>query len=644
MKKKTLIVPVVAAMLAVSCGNNPTPVKDWSQEKKDFMTAELGEVLPYFDFDAASLYWETDHDEFGGYVFAFDDNQTNLVESYGEKLLAAEFQYDAQSEAYYKRTDKSTIKFGMYYYTPSESSQELPGNVINIEYMYNEEPSIGAWSEDVQAAMTNMFGYVFPYASIDKGEIFRTGKTTDMGFYMYGTVESNKLVTYFTRLEREGFEVYQDLDGSVYALKVIGDNEVRVDAIYLDAEEAAKYGYDSGVNELDFTITSAKLNHFPDGEIAKAIEYFAEETISVPDLETAGEGVYYIYEEEAYNGGVFFAAAYGYGVTSIEIQRFILSLIGNGWLVSGAGDGDYILYLPESKVSVNVSDYSSSPDEEDPYTVSVLFYSYGDDNGPIDNGAVAKSLVFLLGLSDEDIVAPTEEGDTTYTIQHSFNEAPLDVINQGIGAAVSYSGYYFFNEDLSSVEYEDPEAEEKVVKAYKYYFLSDGWTEDNNGQQVYTEVSKDPEVAGQVNVKIVISGVPAEKIWTMQSVFEALLANEDSKNWIAYGPFDNTTYILGVGLFVPQYKETVQKFVLEDFTKVLKGFVTEQTEWLKGQYEDGTEYEYYRFEWTSKDGTKKVVFEIDVYYDEEYEATRFDYIAIDVVPNPETPETPEAGE
>jgi len=650
MKKKTLIVPVVAAMLAVSCGSAPT-VRDWSEDVKSFMSEKLGEVLPFLALDEASTVIGYEADEFGGYFSAYDDNATNLVEAYGQKLVdEAKFVFDQDSGAYYKENELSTIQVALSYY--DAQSGVTPGNEINVNFMYNESPEIGDWSADVKTKMQSMFGMVFPYASIDKGEIFRFGTSTEVEFYMFGEVESNKCVTYLTRLTQVGFEIYVDESYNYYALAQVGDNTVKVEVAYLDEEEAAKYGYTSALNEIDISFTSLKKDSFPAVETKSGIEYYAEEEVPVPDFTAQAEGVFYYYEQqimELFEGfEVLYLDTYAYGVTSAELAQYARTLIGQGWVLSYYDGTDYSLMYPNSYMLVDLIDHSESVDPKDPYTAQFSFYSYFSDNGDFENEDVATTLAFLLQLPAESIVAPAEETDTTYYVVTSYSEATVEQVVPYISSAISYSGYYFFNQDLSSVEYEDPEAEEKVVKACKYYFLTDGWTEDNNGQYIYLEVSKDAEVAGKVNVSIKIAGNPVEKIWTPLDVLEKLVADTAIGSSLGFASKDihdlgDGQYVLSAYRWPSEYAQLIVNIVMSSIQSGLRDFSTEQTEFLTREVEiEGETYTVYYvvYTWTSRDGSKTVALNFNYFIDGDGMINPA-LSAYEIAANPEAPETGE---
>lgn len=129
--KKIFILPALFALVATGCGEDEQPQSvEWSQEIKAEMTEYLGLVLPYVQFDEATLYHEWSEEESG--YFIGDDSETNVLDGYGDRLIRTGWTAVTQ-EGYVNYTKSSeagelTLHYGWY-----EATEEYPcGNEIAI--------------------------------------------------------------------------------------------------------------------------------------------------------------------------------------------------------------------------------------------------------------------------------------------------------------------------------------------------------------------------------------------------------------------------------------------------------------------------------------------------------------------------------
>lgn len=129
--KKILILPALFALVATGCGENEQPPSvEWSQEIKAEMTEYLGLVLPYVQFDEATLYHEWSEEESG--YFIGDDSEINVLDGYGDRLIRTGWTAATQ-EGYVNYTKSTeagelTLHYGWY-----EATEEYPcGNEIAI--------------------------------------------------------------------------------------------------------------------------------------------------------------------------------------------------------------------------------------------------------------------------------------------------------------------------------------------------------------------------------------------------------------------------------------------------------------------------------------------------------------------------------
>ncbi len=129
--KKILILPALFALVATGCGEDEQPSSvEWSQEIKAEMTEYLGLVLPYVQFDEATLYHEWSEEESG--YFIGDDSETNVLDGYGDRLIRTGWTAVTQEGYvnYTKSTEAGELTLHAQWY---EATEEYPcGNEIAI--------------------------------------------------------------------------------------------------------------------------------------------------------------------------------------------------------------------------------------------------------------------------------------------------------------------------------------------------------------------------------------------------------------------------------------------------------------------------------------------------------------------------------
>ena len=100
--KKSLIIPALATLLAVSCGQgggSGNGKKDWNADLKDAMDLTLGEVLPFASLDSKTTeYQYYSFFGYGGVIEIQDENKKNVLTDYDTKLTKAGFAYEEVPE------------------------------------------------------------------------------------------------------------------------------------------------------------------------------------------------------------------------------------------------------------------------------------------------------------------------------------------------------------------------------------------------------------------------------------------------------------------------------------------------------------------------------------------------------------------
>lgn len=145
---KILPLALTAALMVTGCRNNkkpepqpepPAPEPTWSEEVAAAMELYCGEVLPYAEFNEESISYEYD-DSLGGLglfqFFIYDDNETNVLEGYDEKLIAAgfeytEFEYEGTTYISYDKTNE--VGFISVDFKYKEATEDTAaGNTITV--------------------------------------------------------------------------------------------------------------------------------------------------------------------------------------------------------------------------------------------------------------------------------------------------------------------------------------------------------------------------------------------------------------------------------------------------------------------------------------------------------------------------------
>lgn len=192
--RKSLIIPALATLLAVSCGKGgTTPSKNgWSKEMKQEMESLFGEVMPYAEFDSASLYRNVSTDYLAWYgqilYYMYDSNNKNVLTDYDSKLESAGFTYDVELEGYTKTNSKGYELEVYYGFDMSDPTD--PGNYLNV-YFKHEAITTQEFPTSTVEAFYNAMGLEsvnvipFGYAEGETGGYFTTEITPAIAGYIY---------------------------------------------------------------------------------------------------------------------------------------------------------------------------------------------------------------------------------------------------------------------------------------------------------------------------------------------------------------------------------------------------------------------------------------------------------------------------
>lgn len=481
--RKTLIIPVVATMLAVSC--SPTSGGDWSKEVKEFFNEQIGEVLPYVSLDKNSVTFDYEYDEFGGYFLATDANLKDKVDGYEKKLEKAEFVFDENQGWYYKETSIAKVAVSFDYDEGAEEG-DLGENWLQVMYVYKEAPALD-WTEAAKTWMTSKIGTVIPYANLTEPEF---ESATGVAHYIFSFDELNKVASYPMRLSLDGWE-YKS--GSFYKETTLG-------------KAAVSYAYLDTMIEIDLDLVEAEFASYPASEVelfynykSKADSYVGE----IPEFAAAGEEISFVYCEDLYGDEDEYIWPYGdiyaFGVTKEEVIAYAYALEKAGWLFSYVDEevGSYCLIYPNSNAYADIE----LPGDEDEYDAWISF-QYLPAATSWNNSYVANTMVTVLGLNPETNVEH-EEGSSSYIVWANELNGEFESLEAAFEYVVSLvPGCYVYDESGKVVE-EDNIAIDMPIEDYEdglpfvSFYVTKGETEGAYGLYMVIDGTFAPLSANQ---------------------------------------------------------------------------------------------------------------------------------------------------
>ena len=133
----------------------------WSTEIQAEMNKYIGEVLPYVQLNEDTIYhgYDDTYGSLGAFYYVIgDENENNVLEGYGDSLVAAGYVYDSDEygEYYDKDINGFTVSVSFDYYDAETDSN--PGNEITVfvpQYV-DEEYLLAAGYEKVQGWPTEL--------------------------------------------------------------------------------------------------------------------------------------------------------------------------------------------------------------------------------------------------------------------------------------------------------------------------------------------------------------------------------------------------------------------------------------------------------------------------------------------------------
>ena len=153
MKRKGLIISTaLIALLAVGCnkGNGGKTKSPWGEFLASAMKEAFGEVLPFVQFNEENVRFQFQTNGAAGRFTILDDNEDNIFDGYGDKLIKKGFE-EAEDEygIYYEKEKNGFSNEVSFDWYPATADYEA-GNELDAYYGYEtEEAYIAAHSSSL---------------------------------------------------------------------------------------------------------------------------------------------------------------------------------------------------------------------------------------------------------------------------------------------------------------------------------------------------------------------------------------------------------------------------------------------------------------------------------------------------------------
>ena len=146
-------------------------IQDWEQDDKDLMIEIVSEVIPVAPLTSNYL-CISDEDEYGPYLYIYDEQSPDISEEYSDILIANGYLYDSFSEGYYfyyKEVSEESLLILQFGYYPGDSDYPasmdlfawLEGNTSSLE-------TITSWDQELLDMMQEVLSTPLPVASLTK--------------------------------------------------------------------------------------------------------------------------------------------------------------------------------------------------------------------------------------------------------------------------------------------------------------------------------------------------------------------------------------------------------------------------------------------------------------------------------------------
>lgn len=490
MKKsiKTIAFTLLSVGMLAGCNKPaPGPAKDWSDEVKATMTALMGEVLPYVELDEETFYFQYTY-ETGVVEFVVgDDNETNLVENYGQDLKAAGFKYVSMgSEAYYRKTNEAgysiSLEFGYY-----EATAEHPaGNEI---YGVVEMPEFTSWPEELVKLI-----FVINDADYFDVPAFEAANATfevDTYLYwgilpygaqvlVYGATEA-EIAAYEAKLEAAGWDYDAESGSATKAFPEL-DGIATIGAFAVDPEideetqEVVEEGY-YAIIPL-FSLDAIPTETWPAEKIAAAFDTLGLPAFEIPAPTSTGHTFEYRFDKGNLEYADETEPYYCYDnlyINNMSAEQFAAygeTLNAAGWEgTASAGGSNFTKHNDSAKATAQIKLAWTSSESYGDYATLRIYYVMSPDPSPDWPSEALAAAFETLGLPAFEVPAPEGEG---VGFKFEFDSSNANYLD--------YPAYCYDNVQVYGLDADG-------VEAYFAKLATAGWEVSYAGSS-YTEFTK----------------------------------------------------------------------------------------------------------------------------------------------------------
>ncbi len=249
MKRKGLIISTaLIALLAVGCnkGNGGKTKSPWGEFLASAMKEAFGEVLPFVQFNEENVRFQFLSNKGSGRFVILDDNEADIFDGYGDKLVKKGFEEVEDEEGIYYEKEKNgfynEVSFAWY----PATSEYVAGNQLDASYGYEtEEAYTAAHSTSLsfdsvksffnERSVKNITLPKYNGESIVKGLAYNPNMDT-LEYDVYDS-SHDEMVAYAESLEAKGWTLTTDSYGDYSGY--LGQT-----GAYIAVEDYIGYSYD----------------------------------------------------------------------------------------------------------------------------------------------------------------------------------------------------------------------------------------------------------------------------------------------------------------------------------------------------------------------------------------------------------------
>lgn len=453
MKKsiKTIAFALLTVGMLAGCKPSPTPAKDWDDETKRAMTILLGEVLPYVDLNEETTYFEMEY-EAGFVEFVLgDDNDTNLLGDYGDKLTSAGFTVETiEGESYYYKENEAGYQIALEFAYYEATAEYAAGNEIHGMSMM---PDFTEWPDEV-VELVFLLNEAEVYYGVPALEAANATFLVDTyyywGFIPYGALvqidgateaEINTWIN--TTLKNAGWTVEGDAtDGQ--ATKAFPEFDGAATVAFYE-EEGSFY-----VIPL-FGLSAIPTATWPGDKIAAAFNTLGVPAFDIPAPDSTGHTYEYRFDRENLEYLDFPSYCYDYlyinDMSEDQFAAYVAKFEAAGWEADGWSDEfELTKHDDTAKATANLElEWTSSASYGD-YATLTIYYIMDPDPSPDFPAEDIAAAFATLGLPAFEVPAP--EGENV-GFKFTYDESNINYLDN---PALCYDNVQVYGLDEAGVE------------------------------------------------------------------------------------------------------------------------------------------------------------------------------------------------